>query len=160
MKIKPSRIRAYASHNQTEGWQLLCSRFRWSEIADRLAREMDEMDIRLRTEGAAALGRLDLDTHTAVTIACKDLGISDTIAIWSIVEYGKRNQAFHRDFEILRDSGEWQKFADVLCTDLDDVDCVFSEVRPETDKSALKSIICEIIDMNFDRTKSPDQPRA
>ena len=114
----------------------------------------------VRDCGAAALVRLDLDTYTAVTIACKDLGISDRTSIWSIIEYGKRNQAFHRDFEILRDSGEWQKFADVLYTDLDDVDCVFSEVRPETDKSALKSIICEIIDKNFDRTKSSDQPRA
>lgn len=47
--------------------------------------------------GVAAIDTMHMDTHIAVRGACRELGISESLAIWSIVEYGKRNVQMHRD---------------------------------------------------------------
>ena len=137
VKIIPTRLRLHASEHTTTDWQLLCGRFRWSEIATRLSVEHQTMQERLRTEGSAAMNTLALETHVAVQTACRELGISDDLAIWSIIQYGERNRPFHRDLDSLKAEGKFRKLALVLYTDLEDIDCVFSDLRSDTDKTLL-----------------------
>lgn len=47
----------------------------------------------------------------------------------------------HRDFEGLIAKGKVAKLAEVLHNELEEIDCVFSEFRLETDKRALKAIV-------------------
>lgn len=146
VKVIPTRLRLHASEHKTTNWQLLCGRFRWSEIATRLSVEHQAMKERLRTEGSAAMNTLPLETHVAVQTACRELGISDDVAIWSIIQYGERNRAFHRDLDSLKAEGEFRKLALVLYTDL----------RSDTDKTLLKAIIRDEINRCFDCSADPN----
>lgn len=92
---------------------------------------------------------LDLDTRVSVSMACRDLGISEDLAVWSIIEYGERNQTFHGDLDSLKADGDFRQLALVLYTDLEDIDCVFSKIQSETDKHVLKSFIYDEIDRWF-----------
>ncbi|MCJ1261688.1 hypothetical protein MMC22_001554 [Lobaria immixta] len=129
VRIIPTRLRPHASEHKTTDWQLLCGRFRWSEIATRLSWEQQTMHERLRTEGSAAMNTLALETHVAVYTACRELGISDDVAIWSIIQYGEH---------------------------LEDIDCVFSDLRSDTDKTLLKAIIRDEINRCFDCSADPN----
>lgn len=58
----------------------LCGRFKWTEIAEKLA--LDEIEMkRLETEGPNALKTMNMDTRIAVRSACRDLGTSESLAI-------------------------------------------------------------------------------
>lgn len=152
VKIIPSTLPAHASAKKTENWQLLCGRFKWSEIADKLASEKLEFK-KMEKGGAAAIDTMNIDTTIVVRAACRDLGISESRAIWSVVEYGQRNVQMHRDLEALISKGDFRRLAEVLHDDIDDIDCVFSEFRSNTDKRALKDIISSEIDKWFDRSE-------
>ncbi|MCJ1261438.1 hypothetical protein MMC22_001302 [Lobaria immixta] len=143
VKLVPARIHIHASETKMEKWQLLCGQFQWSEISERLSREHAlSRDGHKRQEGpcgeeSAAMEFLDLDTH-----------------------YGKRNQTFHGDLDSLKADGNFGQFALVLYTDLEDIDCAFSEIRSETDKDALKSFIYDEINRWFDNTFDPKDVNA
>lgn len=77
VKIIPTRLRLHASEHKTTNWQLLCSRFRWSEIATGLSVVHKAMKAKLRTEGSAAMYALALETYVAVQTACRELGIAN-----------------------------------------------------------------------------------
>lgn len=40
---------------------------------------------------------LTFTTHRVVEKACQNLGISDGLTIWCIIQYGVRNRTFHRE---------------------------------------------------------------
>lgn len=136
------------------------------EISKRLSREQAlSYDGYKRQEGpsskeSAAMESLDLDTRVSVAMACRDLGILEDLAVWSIVEYGERNRKFHRDLDSLKANGDFCQLALVLYTDLEEIDCVFSELRSKTDKHALKSFICDEIDKWFDNSFDPEDVNA
>lgn len=92
------------------------------------------------------MNTLAMKTHVAVQTACWELGISDDVAIWSIIQYEERNRAFHGDLDSLKAEGKFRKLALVLYTDFEDIDWVFSDLRSDTDKHSLKTIIRDEID--------------
>lgn len=71
--------------------------------------------------------RLIIATHTAVCNASRSLGISEDVALWSIIEYGLRNEKAHRDLEALRAKGDFHHLAHVLSADIEDIDLVFPD---------------------------------
>ncbi|MCJ1266200.1 hypothetical protein MMC22_006083 [Lobaria immixta] len=142
----------YSSCESISTFQGMVITFKWSEIADKLASEKLEFK-KLEKGGAAAIDTMNIDTTIVVRAACRDLGISKSLAIWSIVEYGQRNVQMHRDLEALISKGDFRRLAEVLHDDIDDIDCVFSEFRSNTDKRALKDIISSEIDKWFDRSE-------
>lgn len=86
-------------------------------------------------------------------------GISEDLAIWSIIQYGLRNEKAHRDLEALRAAGDFRQLAQVYSADLEDVDLVFSEFRNETDKQLLKIVINTEIQRWFE-VLSMDDPKT
>ena len=154
VRIIPAKVRLHASHNKTSNWQLLCSRFPWTEIAKKLQRHNQTMDSRRRMETAEDWD--DYNTQAAVDNACYELGIDSTLAVWSIIEYGDRNRTFHRDLDSLIGEGNWKQLALVFYYDLEDINCVFSEIRTETDKRALKTVIRGEINRYFDTSWDPN----
>ena len=103
---------------------------------------------------------LDFTTHRAVFAACSDLGINQEHALWSIKEYGERNQTAHRNLITLREKGEFTVLAKILYADREDINCTFSEFKDETDLNALKYIIQSEIDRWFDSSDDPSSPAA
>lgn len=54
--------------------------------------------------------------------------------------------------------GDIRRLAEILHDDTDDIDCVFSELRSNIDKRALKEIFLGEIDKGFDRSEDPENP--
>lgn len=88
----------------------------------------------LRKQESERSNPIELGTHIAVRSACRDLGISESLAIWSIIQYGQRNTKMHQDLEGLISRGKFEKLAEVFYNDLDDIDSVFSDFKSEMDK--------------------------
>ncbi|MCJ1470842.1 hypothetical protein MMC07_009489, partial [Pseudocyphellaria aurata] len=153
VRILPSKVRLHASENKTSSWEFLCSRFQWNEISTRLLRHRKFMETRRPIETAQDVA--DYNTQAAVDNACSELGIDSDLAVWSIIEYGARNRTFHSDIQSLIAEGAWRQLALIYSSDLEDIDCVFFELRTETDKRALKSIIRGEINRYFDTSEDP-----
>lgn len=101
----------------------------------------------------------DYHTHAAVYNASRSLGISEQVAVWSIIEYGLRNEKVYRDLEALRAEGDFQQLANVFSADIEDLDLVFSEFRTDTNKECLKSVITTEIQRWF-RVRRMDDPKT
>lgn len=101
----------------------------------------------------------DYSTHAAVYNASQGLGVSEDLAIWSIVQYGERNNKIHRDPEALRAERDFQQLAQLLSADMEDIDLVFSEFRLETDKQSLKLVIAAETERWF-RARRLDDPKT
>ena len=153
VRIIPAKVRLHASENKTSNWEFLCSRFQWTEISTRLLRHRDTMETRRHIETAQDVD--DYNTQAAVDNACSELGIDCNLAVWSIIEYGARNRTFHGDIDSLIAEGAWRQLALIYWIDLEDINCVFSEIRTETDKRALKTIIRSEINRSFDTSEDP-----
>ena len=158
IKIVPTKLRSHASRNQTENWQSLSGKHYWTTIAEKLKSEKAQ-----RTH--AQENRLEVearfyDTYSAVTIACRQLGIAEDLALWSIEEYGSRNQQAHAGLKMMRDTADFPLLAETLWTDLNDIDSTFSDFKNDTDKSYLKTIIRNEIDTWFDTSLEPTNPKS
>lgn len=158
MKIIPTRLRHHACDVKTSDWELLSGKHFWSDVASNLKTE-DENLRKIRFNDSKAREAADYRTHAAVCNAARSLGISEDVALWSIIEYGQRNEKVHRDLEALRAEGDFQQLAKVLSADIEDIDLVFSELRSDTDKERLKSVITTEIQRWF-RVRSMDDPRT
>lgn len=154
LKIVPTRLRLHASENKSENWQLLSGAKYWSNIAVNLKKEQEARQEALHR--GSVLDSVNLNTTIAVAAACDDLGISEELAVWTIMEYGERNLQVHRDLVELRREGKFGLFAKILCADRDELDATFSHFKPATDMKFLKTIIQSQIDEWFD---SSDDPR-
>lgn len=158
MKILPMRLRQHACERKTGDWELLSGKHYWSDIAVSLKNE-DATLKNIRFNDSTARETADYRTHAAVCNASRSLGISEEVALWSIIEYGLRNGKVHRDLEALRAEGDFQQLANVFSADIEDLDLVFSESRSDTDKERLKSVITTEIQRWF-RVRNMDDPRT
>jgi hypothetical protein len=77
----------------------------------------------------------------AVSYVCQDLDISEELAFWSIKEYGDRNSTVYRDLEDHRKAEKYHSLAEILLTDLEELDMIFSEVKSPEDIAALRKMI-------------------
>lgn len=128
MRIIPTRLRQHASETKTSDWELISGKHYWSDIASKLTAE-DKNQRNIRLFDSEAYKAADYRTHAAVYNASRALGISEDLTIWSIIQYGLRNEKAHRELEALRAEGDFQQLAQVYSADLEDVDLVFSEFR-------------------------------
>ena len=159
MKIIPTRLRLYASKHKLENWQLISGKNYWSRIAITIKEEEDARKEAVRV--GAALDKFRMPTTAAVCIACADLGISEELALWSIQEYGVRNQEVHRDLNDLKSTGAFPLLASTLCADRNDLRSTFSSIKAEMDIHHLQSIIQNEIDECFEDTDdNPNYPDA
>lgn len=158
VEIVPMRLRYYSGQHKTENWELLGGRNYWSAIADQLSEEEKTKEAARRK--GLPIDSVEVDTHIAVRQACKDLGVSYELAVWSIKEYGTRNVQVHRDLSELAKSGKFLALAKILFTDKEDLDSVFSEFRTATDKVHLAEIIQSEIDKWFDATVDLQNPEV
>ena len=156
MKIIPTRLSLHASQNKSEKWQLISGNKYWSDIARNLQTEEDARQEAIRK--GSVLDPVKLDTTAAVSTACFELGISEKLAVCSIMEYGTWNLQVHRDLVDLRRDGKYPLLANILCADRDELSSTFSEVRSETDLACLRTIIQTEIDTWFDISLNPDHP--
>lgn len=78
------------------------------------------------------------------------LALDYRLVEFSILEYGKRNNAICRDLEYLKNFGAFDMLKQILSEDWKDIDLIFSEVRPKVDHNHLKRIIESEIDLGFD----------
>ena len=156
MKIIPSRLRHTASTKKLKNWQFLCSNSYWSDIALNLKDEQESLQELIRK--GSVLDPVKRDIIIAVSAACSDIGISKELAVWSIIEYGFRNQQVHRDLEDLRENGKFPLLAKILYTDREELNLTFSEFKSETDVAFLRYIIQSQIDTWFDTSPNPDYP--
>ena len=140
MRIIPTRLRQHASETKINDLELISGKHYWSDIARKLETE-DEIMRNIRPFDSVARKTAKYRTHAAVYNASQGLGISKYLAIWSIIQYGLRNEKVHQDLEALRAAGDYRQLAQVYSADLEDVDLVFSEFRTETNKQLLKIVI-------------------
>lgn len=140
MKIIPIRLRHHAYEIKTDDWYLISRRHYWFKIAISL-KNKDATLKNIRFNESTARQVADYCTHAAVCNTSRSLGILEEVAIWSIIEYGQRNEKVHQDLEALRAKGDFQQLANVLSADIEDLDFVFSESRTNTNKERLKSVI-------------------
>ena len=136
-KIIPTKLRLYAVQNKTDDWALLSGNNYWLAIADQLIDEDEQFQRSLINRTLEASRHV----HAAVHSACHQIGISTELATWSIIACGHRNSFLHRNLDQLKEEGNYTRFAEVLCEDLADIDCVFSELHNETDKTNLRILI-------------------
>lgn len=100
-------------------------------------------------------------TLSAVSNACRYLGLNDDVAVWSIKEYGKRNGLLHRDLKGMIEAGEYGKLARTLNADLRDIGPIFPPSEPEEGIEHLETVIkSEIKRWFFDSDKKPNLPGA
>ena len=157
MKIKPTRLKAYAGKYKLENCQSFSGSNYWSRIAMNIAAEEEARKEAVRI--GASLNKVKSPTTAAVYIACADLGISDENALWSIQESGTRSREVHRDLNDLKKEGEFPLLASMLCADRNELSSTFSIIKSETDITHLRSIIRGEIDTWFeDTSKDPDYP--
>ena len=107
-------------------------------------------------ESRSAEDVTDYNTQDAVDNACTELGIDADLAVWCIIEYGAQNRTFHRDVDSLIADGNWRQLSLIFSSDLDDIDCVYSEIRTETNKNPLKTTIRNEINPWFDTFRDPN----
>ena len=150
MKIIPTRLRIHASTQKLENLQLISGNNYWSRVAVSLVAEEKSRKEAVRI--GAALDTVEMNTTAAVYLACADLGISEDLALWSIKEYGTRNQEVHRDLNDLKKAGEFPLLASILCADRNELSSTFSSVRSKMDISHLRTIIQSEIDTWFEDT--------
>lgn len=159
MKIIPTRLRLHASKHKPENWQLISGNNYWSRIAVTLGAEEDARKEAVRV--GAPLNKVKLPTTAAVYTACADLGISEELALWSILEYGTRNREVHRGLDDLKRAGEFPLLASILCADRDELSSTFSLIKSGTDITHLRAIIQSEIDKWFEDTSdNPNHPAA
>ncbi len=150
LKIIPARIRKHASTQKIQGWELTSANHQWTEIADAIIKEeerrkeADRLGSRMKDEG--------LSTTMTIMFACRDLGLCERTAIWSIKEYATRNRQLHRSIDNLKEQGNFYQLAETLCADRNDLDSVFS-FKSATDTEYLKKIIQAEIDHYFVNTR-------
>ncbi|KAI9852455.1 MAG: hypothetical protein M1824_001909 [Vezdaea acicularis] len=145
-KIFPTKLRLYAVKDKTDDWTLLSGNNYWSAIADQL---FDE-DVQFQRTLINRTLKASREVHAAVHSACHQIGISTELATWSIIAYGRRNSLLHRNLDQLKEEGNYTRFAEVLYEDLADIDCVFSELHNETDKTNLRILVQTEIHKWFD----------
>lgn len=153
VKIIPIQLRFGSREHGTEGYAQLSGRHYWSSIAERLNRERSL----LQNENQAGLVEpAQIPTLRSVGSACAALGIVESLAIWSILEYGRRNYSVHNDTKTLMSEGEYVRLAEVYHADYEDIEVVFSDLRSPTDKIALRAIIKEEILKWYDTSSDQD----
>lgn len=98
---------------KTSDWELLSGKYYWSDIASNLKNE-DENLKNIRFNDCTVREAADYRTHAVVCNASRSLAISEDVALWSIIEYGLRNEKVHRDLEALRAEGEFQQLTTLV----------------------------------------------
>lgn len=135
MKIIPTRLRRHACEMKTGDWELLSGRHYWSDVATNLKNEEATLK-NIRFNDSTTRKAANYHTHAAVYNASRSLGISEKVAVWSIIEYGLRNEKVYRDLEALRAEGDFQQLANVSSADIEDLDLVFRNLAPIPTRSA------------------------
>ena len=149
LKIIPARIRNHASTQKIQGWELTSANHQWVETADAILKEeerrkkADRLGSRMKDEG--------LPTTMTIVFACRDLGLSENTAVWSIKEYATRNRQSPRSIDNLKEQGLFPQLAEALCADRNDLESVFS-IKSTTDIEHLREIIQAEIDHYFVNT--------
>ncbi|MCJ1425146.1 hypothetical protein MMC29_003034 [Sticta canariensis] len=80
VRIISSKVRLHASESKTAGWQLLSSRYHWSEISTRFLSYRQFMESGKSFESRSAKDVTDYNTQAAVDNACTELSIDADLA--------------------------------------------------------------------------------
>ena len=104
------------------------------------------------------MDHVSLKTHIAVRMACDELGVSEELAFWSILEYAARNHRAHCDLSDMRDSGKRALLAQTLCADREDLDWTFLEYKLNIDKCFLQQKIQSEINTWFNTSLDAINP--
>ena len=89
-----------------------------------------------------------MDAYIAVSEACTELGASEELSVWFILEYATHKTQAHCDRSRMKDN---RKFAP---------DSTLFECKLETDKSFLRQIIYTMIDTWFNTSVVESQTRV
>lgn len=127
----PNQVRKYVHDKNISGNHHLPFAEKWTNIAD----------ILLTTPVTSKEMQRKNQLRGVIAAASMDLGLDPALVRFSIVEYGKRNEAVHHGLQQLKETGNYPGLAQALCEDWKDVDLILSEVRQDFDHEKLKRII-------------------
>lgn len=156
-KIDPPRIQRYPSNTMFGDSQSVPESDFWTDFACELSTEDWRYKIGIR-EGYS------VDTHrrtvtSGVVYSCAELGISDELAIQSILKYELKNWQIYNDLDDLRKDGKHGTLAKILYFDKAELNMVFSEFKFEKEIAAFEKIIQGEIDTWF-HCIDPDDPET
>lgn len=135
----PTQVRKFVHKEDLPDKSYLAFHETWTELGKTLT----------GTNPSDPDGKTRMKMEALIVEASNRLALDYKLVEFSIVEYGKRNNAVHRDLEYLKHFGSFNTLAQILCEDWKDVDLIFSEVRPKVDNECLKRIIESEIDLCF-----------
>ena len=155
--LVPQQLRNIAKAKEFDSSVVLSTVVWWTDVAKVILEE--EID-KAQADRRGDYG-YETPTLTAVSNACRYLGLNKDMAVWSIKEYGKRNDLLHRSLKEMREAGEYDKLARTLNADLRDISSVFPPSEPEEGIEHLKNVIKSEIRRWFDDSdQKPDFPSA
>ncbi len=155
--LVPQQLRNIAKAKKFDNSETLSTVVWWTDVAKVLLEE--ERD-KAKADKSGDY-KYETPTLTAVSDACRYLGLNKDVAVWSIKKYGKRNDLLHRSLKEMREAGEYDKLARTLNADLRNISSVFPPSEPEEEIEHLKSVIkSEIKRWFIDSDKKPDLPSA
>lgn len=128
----------------------------WTGFAQRLRNEDDNRANHL-PRGPSSPDSVPAPLNTLLAAACNVLAIDYNLVKWSIIEYAGRKTKVHCDIHNLVANRDWIQLRKLLHADYAEVDLIFNETRCDVDKTSLRFIIKDEINLYFDTSRSFNQ---